>query len=483
MFNDLPLLVKVKIFSFLNLRERIAVQRVCKHWFEVSQVSINGIHTVILFADVRKNRYCSEILYLVEKGVIHVINWNQIQCVLSKCTNMKKLYMYGCDEYILRNLLKMSRIFEKLEVFYTDCHDRWYTNHYKRLRRNMDSNPFMIRTSLTNTSIPKPLYSPDLLFTTVLKHPCNVNTLYLQSENIQLDNVSLPSLRKLAIRYSVTNVLEILCEVSVKSAEKLEALAIPKSDKECLSILPRFVNLKDLRINARNMPENWSEFFPFTKLEVLKFQAEYLDVDQLVEVVQRNRRLKVLDLNMLAVPLDSRIIRKISQSCKELRILFLNNQEKAANEWFVYLLDLPKLEVLSLRKASGDDLKTYCESVCHFIRHARSLRVIETVPDASIMQAFAEKANENPTENYFCNICDSFWYDSSNPKNVRTFKTHSLFGYSFVTERKKQRPWRNYLDYFDWKRIPRVSSGIWLDAEKFFRFCDIEESDEREDVF
>ncbi|RWS24984.1 hypothetical protein B4U80_13143 [Leptotrombidium deliense] len=482
MFNDLPLDIKLNIFSYLTLKERIGVQRVGKQWLQLSKQSMVDIRTLVLFGDLKFNENRIYALSLLEKGAIYVQNWYQMELVLQLCTNAKSIFIYGWWEWTMASQMELKEYASKVEVFYSEC--RCISKFSPNIRRNgplhvvmgslgylnLPAFDYESQVSVVHSWCTSGRLKCDWLFDDflclLLRKECKLNTLIFHAPIMKLDGIQLPLLKKLEFRIDCINMSDVLMEVSLKSAKTLEELKITSADEVCLSIISNFENLKDLRITCTSkvILGNWSEYFRFTKLEVLSIHVEEIDLTQLVPVVLRNPLLKVLDLNSLRTPLKANVIKQICDNCKNLKSLLLNNQQKVSDETFLHLLELPKLEMLCLQSACDSDINFYVDNVCQFIRTAPSLRVIETISNMDILKAMTERAVEKPHQTYFCN----FRYKYSPelyPRNLFTYYPNSPY-----TEKDIRKfPSCHYLDYFDWKRIPiRKDDKSPVDVEMFF---------------
>ncbi|RWS22178.1 hypothetical protein B4U80_14060 [Leptotrombidium deliense] len=188
------------------------------------------------------------------------------------------------------------------------------------------------------------------------------------------------------------------------------------------------------------------------------------DDKQLIKLITSSKKLMVLDV-LTYKQFSENDIEQITENCSNIQVLKINSQKSITEEWFRCLLNLPKLEMLSLPRARWKDIQLFCAFICEFIFRAPSLRVIQTFSHIDILEAMIAKAKKNESKTYFCNFRYKYTPDLY-PNNFFTFLSNPS-----ISAIRKDLTIFPCSDYFYWKRIPIRSEKMnneLFDVRLFF---------------
>ncbi|RWS24213.1 hypothetical protein B4U80_13254 [Leptotrombidium deliense] len=455
--NSLPKEVLLKIFSYLNITEKIYLKRVCRFWNELIFEQIKHISFVSPEFEQR--------ISLLEPNIIIAQRLDEVHRIMSEnnFTNLKSVDLIDINATQGDiSLLDLSETLKDIVSLRYVC-DAWVNQeNITRLICRMSK-----LEKLSCWFIPPD--DQNELATFLLKNNSIVNC--LSAECIEYERIRAP-MDSLSKNWKELRLIATSClckfgrsDVSFDLLQKLSLFTCPKMIKSgSLSNLLNNGQLKQLSLTIHwrccerkktnlSLPQLHSETLEVLCIDTWK---NYI-LDNTLDIIQHLRNLKVLD--MRAKRFTDGCVDLLTNNCRVLQYLRIDDGEITDNS-ITSLLNLPRLEVLLL---IGKNEVTV-GAMNDFIEKAQSLRVLSC--SLQVVEAFISRANQ--VRNYF-HI--GFFPESELPqvipKNLYLSRKYKDYGIPDNVIWEHLFNFRDVIDndngYFDWKRIRRSQLN---------RFCD-----------
>ncbi|RWS24830.1 hypothetical protein B4U80_13845 [Leptotrombidium deliense] len=442
-FNELPDNVLLKIFSYLNIRDRLNGRKLlCKKRRYLALYEIKKLF-LFRYSPTKSDRYSC--VNTADCGEVVVCSKRDVCYVIKKCFRLQTLHLYDFECEHFKHSSTFCKLISSLEAI-----------HMKFDSSQVEDNFYMKILgkcyNLKEVSILN--FVSDSFLTWLLKRNQNLQSITLdQVTKIIRSNFTLPPLKKFTVNYCsddlINSYIEIVCETSKQS---LEILKIPCCNEKQFNLIAKLKNLRSLSIfdlKYEDMSGKWNISFIFQNLQELHISTfdNSFDLECLTKLIASNKSLAILRLIEQIESIDSSFIKNLPTISPQLRAFISNARANVNNEWLLHLSKLKNLEMICLKAAKNIS----DECLCNFIRDSSSLRFVE-IPahDADyVLCVFVEKAVQNKEKNYFCNFNGKEIIPNL-PKNI-------VLMFSYLEEFQSDYCFKFYyanrfnLDLFAWK--------------------------------